>query len=68
MIRLHRVSKWYGQVIGLNDVSAEIGPGITALLGMNGAGKSTLMRLVTGQLRPTTGELTLNGEQPFANP
>lgn len=68
MIELERVSRWYGDVIGLNDVTATIGPGITALLGMNGAGKSTLMRLVTGQLQPTTGDLRIFGMQPFANP
>ncbi len=67
MIRLERASRWYGQVIGLNDVSCEIGPGLTALLGPNGAGKSTLLRLVTGQLRPTTGSVSVLGEQPFAN-
>lgn len=68
MIVLSSVSRWYGQVIGVNDVSCEIGPGVTALLGQNGAGKSTLMRLITGQLRPTTGELTVFGHNPFANP
>ncbi len=67
MISLNNVSRWYGQVIGLNDVTCEIGPGVTALLGMNGAGKSTMMRLITGQLRPTTGEITVNGLKPFSN-
>ncbi len=67
MIKLARASRWYGQVIGLNDVSCEIGPGLTALLGPNGAGKSTLMKLVTGQLRPTTGDVHVFGERPFAN-
>lgn len=68
MILLENASRWYGQVIGLNDVSCEIGTGITALLGQNGAGKSTLLKLVTGQLRPTTGSVTVFGETPFANP
>lgn len=67
MVTLNRVSKWYGQVIGLNDVSCEIGPGLTALLGQNGAGKSTLIRLITGQLKHTTGELKVFGQEPFAN-
>lgn len=67
-IELKNASKWYGQVIGLNDVTCTIGPGITALLGMNGAGKSTLMRLITGQLRETTGSIRVFGEEPFANP
>lgn len=68
MIEFGNVSRWYGQVIGLNDVSAEIGPGITALLGQNGAGKTTLIRLIIGQLKPTTGYITVMGKQPFANP
>lgn len=68
MIELTNASRWYGQVIGVNDVTTEIGPGITALLGMNGAGKSTLMRLITGQLRPTTGSVKVFGMDPFANP
>jgi ABC-2 type transport system ATP-binding protein len=55
-------------VIGLNDVTCEIGPGVTALLGLNGAGKSTMMRLITGQLRPTTGSIEVFGKKPFANP
>ena len=68
MIQLFNASKWYGQVIGLNDVTCEIGPGVTALLGMNGAGKSTMMKLVTGQVRPTTGQVLVSGDDPFANP
>lgn len=67
-ITLRNASRWYGQVIGLNDVSCEIGPGVTALLGMNGAGKSTMMRLVTGQIQPTTGEVLVYDQEPFANP
>src|SRR5215471_8373581 len=68
MIRLEHASRWYGQVIGINDVSCQIGPGITALLGPNGAGKSTLLKLATGQLKPTTGTVTMFGMAPFANP
>jgi ABC-2 type transport system ATP-binding protein len=67
MIELQHASRWYGQVIGINDVSSKIGTGITALLGPNGAGKSTLIKLVTGQLRPTTGTVTVLGEKPFSN-
>ncbi len=68
MIKLEHVSRWYGDVIGVNDVSCEIGPGLTALLGMNGAGKSTLMRIITGQLKTTTGSVAIDGLEPFANP
>jgi ABC-2 type transport system ATP-binding protein len=62
-----RVSKWYGQVIGLNDVTVSVPPGITGLLGPNGAGKSTFMKLVTGQLRPSAGSLRVLGESIWAN-
>ncbi|MGO8672809.1 MAG: ABC transporter ATP-binding protein [Capsulimonadaceae bacterium] len=68
MILLEGASRWYGQVLGLYDVSCAIGPGITALLGSNGAGKSTMLKLITGQLRPTRGRVTVLGEMPFANP
>ena len=68
MIELQGVSRWYGQVIGLNDVTCTIGPGVTALLGMNGAGKSTMMRMITGQIKPTTGSIRVFGEEPFSNP
>jgi ABC-2 type transport system ATP-binding protein len=68
MIHLDRISRWYGQVVGLNDVTCWIQPGLTALLGPNGAGKSTMLKLITGQLRPSAGKLTVLGENPFANP
>ena len=55
IITAAHLSKWYGQVSGLNDVTVTIPRGITGLLGPNGAGKSTFMKLVTGQLRPSTG-------------
>jgi len=62
------LSKWYGQVMALNNVSFEIGEGVTGLLGPNGAGKTTFMRLLTGQLRPSQGSLTLLGEPIWNNP
>ncbi len=67
MIHLEHASRWYGQVIGVNDVTCDFAGGITALLGPNGAGKSTLLKLITGQLRPTTGRVSVFGEKPFAN-
>lgn len=67
MISFRDCSVWYGQVIGMNDISVEIRPGVTALLGQNGAGKTTMMRLITGQMKPTTGEVTVFGVDPFAN-
>jgi ABC-2 type transport system ATP-binding protein len=68
VVALERASRWYGQVIGLNDVSFALPPGLTALLGPNGAGKSTLLKLITGQIRPTTGTVNVFGQDPFANP
>jgi ABC-2 type transport system ATP-binding protein len=62
------LSKWYGQVIGLNDVSVTVPPGITGLLGPNGAGKSTFMKLITGQLKPSKGSITVLGEAIWQNP
>jgi ABC-2 type transport system ATP-binding protein len=62
------VSKWYGQVIGLNDVTLTLPTGITGLLGPNGAGKSTFMKLITGQLRPSKGTMTVLGEPIWDNP
>ena len=62
------ISKWYGQVIGLNDVSVSIPAGITGLLGPNGAGKSTLLKLLTGQLKPSKGSIRVLGEAIWRNP
>jgi ABC-2 type transport system ATP-binding protein len=61
------LSKWYGQVIGLNDVTVEVPPGITGLLGPNGAGKSTFMKLITGQLKPSKGSVQVLGEPIWGN-
>ena len=63
-----RMSKWYGQVIGINEVTVSIPPGISGLLGPNGAGKSTLLKLVTGQLKPSQGQVQVLGEPIWGNP
>ena len=68
IVTADHVSKWYGQVIGLNDVSVTVPPGITGLLGPNGAGKSTFMKLITGQLKPSKGEVKVMGEPIWRNP
>jgi len=68
LVVAEHLSKWYGQVIGLNDVSVSIPPGITGLLGPNGAGKSTLLKLLTGQLKPSKGSITVLGEPVWGNP
>jgi len=67
-IEARRVSRWYGPVIALNDVSFALEPGITALLGPNGAGKSTLLRILTGEMRPSQGQALVLGEKPWNNP
>jgi ABC-2 type transport system ATP-binding protein len=67
MIATDHLSKWYGQVSGLNDVTVSVPPGITGLLGPNGAGKSTFMKLVTGQLRPSKGTVRVLGEPIWGN-
>jgi ABC-2 type transport system ATP-binding protein len=56
-----QVSKWYGPVIGVNQVTLELRGGITGLVGANGAGKTTLLRLATGQLRPDVGRVCVAG-------
>jgi ABC-2 type transport system ATP-binding protein len=68
IVTADHVSKWYGQVIGLNDVTLTVPEGITGLLGPNGAGKSTFMKLVTGQLRPSKGSIRVLGEPIWDNP
>ena len=68
IIAADHASKWYGQVIGLNDVTVQVGPGITGLLGPNGAGKSTSMKLITGQLKPNKGSVRVLGQPIWGNP
>ena len=67
MLSLQHVTKLYGTIIGVNDVSAELSQGAHGLLGPNGAGKTTLLGLITGQLRPTIGSVKVFGEAPFGN-
>ena len=68
IIAAEHLSKWYGHVSGLNDVTVSVPEGITGLLGPNGAGKSTFMKIVTGQLRPSTGSVLVFGEPIWGNP
>jgi len=68
IVMADHVSKWYGQVIGLNDVSVAVPSGITGLLGPNGAGKSTFLKLITGQLKPSKGSVRVLGEPIWRNP
>jgi ABC-2 type transport system ATP-binding protein len=68
IVATDHLSKWYGQVSGLNDVTVAVPPGITGLLGPNGAGKSTFLKLITGQLKPSKGTVTVLGEPIWDNP
>ncbi len=66
-IQLDHVSRWYRNVVAVNDVTMTIGPGVTGLLGPNGAGKTTLIALMSGFLAPSTGTVTLDGEPLWRN-
>ena len=68
VVSAEHLSKWYGQISGLNDISVNVPPGVTGLLGPNGAGKSTLMKLITGQLKPSKGSIRVLGEPIWGNP
>ncbi|MEJ2578597.1 MAG: ABC transporter ATP-binding protein [Kineosporiaceae bacterium] len=62
VLELDRVSRWFGDVVAVNDITMQIGPGVTGLLGPNGAGKSTLIHLMAGFLAPSAGSVRLDGE------
>src|SRR5215217_732825 len=68
IVAADHLSKWYGQVSAVNDLTLTIAQGVTGLLGPNGAGKSTFMKLVTGQLKPSAGTVRLFGEPIWGNP
>ena len=65
---LDHVSRWYGNVVAVNDVTMTIGPGVTGLLGPNGAGKSTLISMAGGFLAPSSGTVTLDGAPVWRHP
>ncbi|MDP7002484.1 MAG: ABC transporter ATP-binding protein [Candidatus Thalassarchaeaceae archaeon] len=66
-VLIDQASKWYGQVIGINDVSLAIDGGVTGILGPNGAGKSTLFKLLMGRLKPSQGSVRLFGIDPWTS-
>jgi ABC-2 type transport system ATP-binding protein len=67
-IELKNVSRWYGNVVAVNDITMAIGPGVTGLLGPNGAGKSTVLHMIAGFLSPSRGSLTVGGTPSWRNP
>ena len=67
-IELTSVSRWYGNVVAVNDITMTIGPGVTGLLGPNGAGKSTILHMIAGFLAPSKGTLTIGGKPSWENP
>ena len=67
-IELRNVSRWYGNVVAVNDITMTIGPGVTGLLGPNGAGKSTVLHLIAGFLAPSRGAVTVGDVPSWRNP
>ncbi len=67
-LSLEGVSRWYGNVVAVNDISFSLGPGLTGLLGPNGAGKSTLLHMLAGVLKPSSGEAKVMGQSAWRNP
>lgn len=68
VIDVRGVSKWFGSVVAVNDVSLQVYPGITGLLGPNGAGKSTILHLITGKAACSEGDVTVLGQPARDNP
>jgi ABC-2 type transport system ATP-binding protein len=68
VIQIRNVSRWYGNVVAVNDISMDIGPGVTGLLGPNGAGKSTILHMIAGFLAPSRGTLTVRTASSKAVP
>ncbi|MCX5532463.1 ABC transporter ATP-binding protein [Streptomyces sp. NBC_00006] len=66
-INIDHVSRWFGNVVAVNDVTMNIAPGVTGLLGPNGAGKSTLINMMGGFLAPSNGSVTLDGQPIWRN-
>lgn len=67
-IEVINISRWYGNIVAVNDISFSLGPGITGLLGPNGAGKSTMLHMLSGFLKPSAGQLRVFGESAWENP
>lgn len=67
-ISVEHASRWYGNVVAVNDISFEVGPGVTGLLGPNGAGKTTLLHMAAGLLAPSAGSVRIAGQRAWRNP
>jgi ABC-2 type transport system ATP-binding protein len=67
-VELQDASRWYGNVVAVNDISFTLKPGITGLLGPNGAGKSTLLHLMSGLLKPSAGRVVIGGQPAWRDP
>ncbi|MFG1915591.1 ABC transporter ATP-binding protein [Micromonospora sp. NPDC048898] len=67
-LSLTGVSRWYGNVVAVNDISMALGPGVTGLLGPNGAGKTTLLHMMAGFLSPSRGTVNLDDQPTWRNP
>jgi ABC-2 type transport system ATP-binding protein len=67
-VELTNTTRWYGNVVAVNDITMTLGPGVTGLLGPNGAGKSTLLHMISGFLAPSRGTVTVGGVAPWRNP
>ena len=67
-VELENVSRWYGNVVAVNDISLSLGPGVTGLLGPNGAGKTTVLHMMAGFLSPSRGTVTIDGTPTWRNP
>ena len=67
-LEVDHVSRWYGNVVAVNDISFALGPGVTGLLGPNGAGKSTLLHLMAGLLAPSAGRVLVEGASAWRRP
>lgn len=67
VLKAESLSKWYGNILGISEISLEITPGVQGLLGPNGAGKSTFLKIVTGQLKQNLGKMSVFGESVYNN-
>ncbi|MEV6299419.1 ABC transporter ATP-binding protein [Actinoplanes sp. NPDC051861] len=68
VVELQNVTKWYGNVVAVNDITMSLGTGVTGLLGPNGAGKTTVLHMMAGFLAPSRGTLTIDGKPTWRNP